>query len=135
MSYESDMFVHNIITSANHPDYASYVRDNIKKLAESRLKLDLIARRRGTNAAVLSRLHETHSIQHWTTVIDAILKRHRANFGEVYLPRVLPPGVRMKAAEALHRKHHAAVTTHMNRLRAQHTKMEKKVKQTVKRRS
>jgi len=122
--------VETVKTVVTHPIYQNFTNGEIPKLAQTKLQLSHIAK---VNGLKLENIFRDHEHIFWLSHIDAILKHHRSQHGQTFLPHPLPSGVRQTTATMLTQKHSKKVDEHYQKLKAKHVKLESKVKSSVRR--
>ena len=100
----SDQMAQVVYKIATTPIYNNFAKDSIRKLAETHLKLHHIAQKDKLSSLQVNNICKNHSKAHWLSFLDAILKHHRSQFNDDYIPRVLPSGSRLTAADLIGKK-------------------------------
>ena|SRR5664280_2032271 len=118
-------------TVVTHPIYKKFTDAEILKLAHTKLQHHHIAKKQNLNLESIFKKPEKDL---WIAHITAILRHHRSEHGQTYLPHPLPSGAKVAVADHLCAKHHNKVHEHFLKLKAKHDKLEKEVKSTIKRR-
>jgi len=124
---DTDKISKMVIAIANSPANMHYVRDSIKSLAETRLRLELIAKKNSVSAYHISQIHKNENEMHFLKIIDRVMLLHRRDHQEKVLPYPLPSPARFQAAKMLENKYSKEVESQLNKLREQHHKTEKRV--------
>jgi hypothetical protein len=128
---DENQVVETVQTVVTHPIYAEFTKSEIPKLAQKKLELSHIAK---LNGLKLEHIFQRHAHNFWLSHLDAILRHHRSQHGQTFLPHPLPSGVRKMTAEMLTQKHQNKVESAYQKLKAKHSKLESKVKSAVKKR-
>ena len=128
---DENQVVETVKTVVTHPIYAEFTKGEIPKLAEKKLQLHHISRMQGLK---LENIFKGHAHEFWLLHIDKILSHHRSEHSNTFLPNPLPSGTRVAVAEHLTTKHSKKVDDHFQKLKEKHSKLESKVKSSVKRR-
>jgi hypothetical protein len=118
-------------TVVTHPIYAEFTKSEIPKLAHKKFELSHIAK---LNGLKLENIFKGHAHEFWLLFVDKIVKHHRSQFADTYLPNPLTYGARKMTAEMLTKKHEKHVHEHFLKLKSKHEKLEKEIKSTVRRR-
>ena len=123
--------IETVKTVVTHPIYKRFTDGEIPKLAQTKLQLSHIAK---VNGLKFENIFREHTHKFWLLHIDAIVKHHRSQHGQTFLPHPLPSGVRQSTAVMLTQKHQNKVESTYQKLKAKHSKLESKVKSAVKKR-
>jgi len=74
---------------ATLPMYNNFAKDSIRKLAETHLKLHHICTKDKLSSMQVNNICKSHSKSHWCSFLDSVLKHHRSQFNDDYIPKVL----------------------------------------------
>ena len=119
---------------ATHSTYNEFAKQSIKKLADTHLKLHHICTKDKLNSMQIHNICKSHSKAHWCSFLDAILKHHRSQFKDDYIPRVLPSGSRLVAADLIDKKYDRQVKILLENMKKREAKLHTQVRATVKKR-
>lgn len=124
---DTDKIAKMVIAIANSPANLHYTRDSIKELAQTRLRLELIAKKNSVSAYQIGQIHKNENEKHFLKIIDRVVLLHRKAHGNKVLPYPLPGNARFQAAKMLENKYAKDVENQLSKLRDQHQKTEKRV--------
>jgi len=79
---DTDKIAKMVYALANTPASMHYVRDSIKSLAETRLRLELIAKKNSVSAYHISQIHKNENEKHFLKIIDRVMLLHRRDHQE-----------------------------------------------------